>query len=1320
MNQRDTVHVWGAISMRSKQFLGFGILLAVCAAWPSAGIERFVSPTGGHIPPYVSWDAAATNIQDAIDVAADGDVIWVADGVYSSGGKVMEGDLTNRVALDKPLTVQSVNGPMATAIEGGFGSTGTSAIRCAWLTNGAVLSGFTLRGGATRSSPTAGLGSGGGVWCSSTNAIITNCTVTANRAGTYGGGVYRGTCNRCVISSNNAAGPGGGIYQGAANSSLIVFNTTGSSGGGAYGGIFNSCLISSNSTRSSVSGVSYAFLNGCALVGHASIASYYSTQVNCTITYNGSFAIQGGWLTNCIVVSNVLNSTSANFVNSCTTPLPTGPGNISVDPQLLADGYHLANTSPCRGAGLGPATGTDIDGTPWASPPPIGCDEWQAVPTLPPVPPTIGLSRYPYGIDFGVIAAGEEPLVFRWTHDGLPVENDGRHSSVDTPNLVIPWVNISDAGAYQVVVSNRFGMATSGVAQVVIHLVDGNGMGPVPPYLTWATAATNIQDAIDAAAPGDLVLVSDGTYAAGGKVVAGDLTNRIVIDKAIRVQSVNGPGATSILGNGPVPGPAAVRCAWLATNAWLTGFTVRAGATRDSGDQTTLQNGGGIWCASTNAIIANCVISSNAASYSGGGVYQGRLRNCSIRGNSANSPLYGGGTERSVLNNCTITGNAPYGVSNSKSLTNCIIYFNSTGNATYSFPYYCCITPASGAGSISADPQLLADGIHVASTSPCRGAGVQPVTAADCDNQPWASPASIGCDEWSPAPLIIQDPQTKFIPDPAGLSLNVVVGGQPPFDCRWTRDGFSIDDGEVYSSAHTTNLIVSTLMPLVAGDYRAVVSNAFGMATSGVARVTIRCVSAANANPAPPYATWDTAAPTIQEAIDAAHAGEIVLVTNGVYASGGSAQAGDLINRVTVNKPVFVASVNGPAFTIIQGARDPLATNGPLAVRCAWVTNGAALSGFTIQGGATRDSGDSTTQQNGGGVWGVSTNALVANCVISNNAANYGGGGCYGAQLNRCRILGNAARSIGGGVYNARAVNSLVTGNATPVVGGGACDGTLINTTVAGNLGGGVHGVGRIVVVNCIVRNNYARILNAGSEVNWSGSTSISSACTTPYAGPGNMAADPQLLDGVHIAVTSPCRQAGNPAYVTGTDIDGEPWAVTPSVGCDEVWEESLTGPIGVGLLASSWVLTEGHELLFFGSVTGRVSRVAWNYGDGSFLTNASPLNVWHAYTNAGDYTLTFTAYNADNPNGVSTNHVVHVVPLVLPTISVSPFLTPTFAVSFPGQPGVWYYLERSTNLTAGTPWQTVGSTFGWDTNWLQVSDTGATNPAGFYRLRTQ
>src|ERR1039457_851540 len=68
-------------------------------------------------------------------------------------------------------------------------------------------------------------------------------------------------------------------------------------------------------------------------------------------------------------------------------------------------------------------------------------------------------------------------------------------------------------------------------------------------------------------------------------------------------------------------------------------------------------------------------------------------------------------------------------------------------------------------------------------------------------------------------------------------------------------------------------------------------------------------VSLANTSPTPPYTNWMTAAANIQQAVGAAAAGDVIVVTNGLYAGG-----------VSVSKPLTLLSVNGPQFTAIDGA----------------------------------------------------------------------------------------------------------------------------------------------------------------------------------------------------------------------------------------------------------------------------------------------------------------------------------------------------------------------------------------------------------------
>jgi hypothetical protein len=797
--------------------------LSPLSVWAATHYVALDSPEP--TPPYTTWTTAATNIQDAVNVAGAGDEIVVTNGIYAP------------VSVNRPLTLQSVNGPAVTVINGG----GTNT--CVYLANSAVMVGFTLTNGFASDY-------GGGVYCESTNEVLTNCVLTGNSViGTFGydggpygqgGGAYGGTLNNCTLTGNSAPAlwpMGGGAGGGACDSTLNTCTLTGNSsyyGGGAGWSTLNNCTLTSNSahggfaksTDPAVGGGAWSCtLNNCTLTGNSVFGyedsegayaagigggAYDSTLNNCTLTGNSADyggGAYGGTLNNCTLTGNsapalwsevggagggaydsTLNNCIVYFNNGgnydssstlnycCTTPLPTnGVGNLSADPQL-ASAWYLSALSPCIGAGSATyASGTDIDGEPWANPPSIGSEEYHARAVTGPltVSLTATLTNVVIGYPVGLTAFIEGRTDWSMWEFG-----DGS-VKVNEPYTSHPW---TVPGDYRVSLWAYNDSYPAGVSATVtvhveagLHYVAANNSNPVAPYTSWATAARNIQDAVDVGLPGATIFVTNGVYAP------------VIVNTPLTLHSSNGPGVTVINGGGTN------NCVYLATNAVLAGFTLANGFTYASG--------GGVYCASTNAVLTNCVLTGNEAlrmgwggGGSGGGAYGGMLINCTLTGNqvpdgagggaadctlnncalagnsvgggigggasfctlnnctlTGNGAFQGGGAAGSTLNNCTLTGNSAAddgGGAYGSTLNNCIVYFNMApdgagGNYDSSSALnYCCTTPLPGGiGNITNAPLFVnyaGGNLRLQSNSPCINSGYNAyvVGSTDLDGNP--------------------------------------------------------------------------------------------------------------------------------------------------------------------------------------------------------------------------------------------------------------------------------------------------------------------------------------------------------------------------------------------------------------------------------------------------------------------------------------------------------------------------------------------------------------------------------------------------------
>jgi len=265
--------------------------------------------------PYTNWTTAANVLQDAVDLCIAGDLVLVANGTYDKGGRAAKDGLTNRIAISRPITVRSLDGPKFTFICGSpdpYSFFGENSVRCALLENGARLEGFTLTNGVTSL-----LGNGGGAFCFV--GTLSNCIVTKNYAHAVGGGVYGGTIISCILTNNSAGYSGGGV-EGSVVRDCVIINNSAGSGGGVAGSVVRDCVIINNSAESGGGGAAYCDSFDTKFVGNQAWSGggvVSGTHINCTFEGNQAGNIGGGvasdattaMLKNCFF----LNNTAGNY-----------------------------------------------------------------------------------------------------------------------------------------------------------------------------------------------------------------------------------------------------------------------------------------------------------------------------------------------------------------------------------------------------------------------------------------------------------------------------------------------------------------------------------------------------------------------------------------------------------------------------------------------------------------------------------------------------------------------------------------------------------------------------------------------------------------------------------------------------------------------------------------------------------------------------------------------------------------------------------------------------------------------------------------------
>jgi hypothetical protein len=210
-------------------------------------------------------------------------------------------------------------------------------------------------------------------------------------------------------------------------------------------------------------------------------------------------------------------------------------------------------------------------------------------------------------------------------------------------------------------------------------------------------------------------------------------------------------------------------------------------------------------------------------------------------------------------------------------------------------------------------------------------------------------------------------------------------------------------------------------------------------------------VAQSSPNPTPPYTTRETAAHTIQDAVDAATDGDIVLVAPGEYW---------LMNQISISKAIAVRSESGPGQTSLDGQ---------YITRCLLMFHPlAVVDGFTVRSGRAPDGAVLAD-----GV--VMIGGVLSNCVVKRNSSPSQESRLVhcssGGLITDCYIgPNNGFANKGAGVYltDSELRDSTISGMLHAPAYGGADDGA------------GVYAVSSIIL-GCVISNNYARRAGGGA-----------------------------------------------------------------------------------------------------------------------------------------------------------------------------------------------------------------------------------------------
>ena len=761
--------------------------------------------------------------------------------------------------------------------------------------------------------------------------------------------------------------------------------------------------------------------------------------------------------------------------------------------------------------------------------------------------------------------------------------------------------------------------------------------------LSTSTARATIPSAYADAADGDTIRLLPGVYRLSatlsvtkGVSIQGESRLNTTLRAAstgYRLISLN--HADAEVANVTIRDVAAGSVAGFGVLIGANGGTLRDSRVTGCSGGSADNSGAVAFAANSPGAVRRTVIDGNTAktSYGGGVHFQGGtagavIENCLITGNTAS---WGGGLYVNdgslTIVNCTLVGNKAsnnkkdcYYYRGTPSVRNTIIAELYTPSGTATRYSHCATSPtqsanngnvayAAGFRDAAALDYRLADGSPFAAAGEALGAG-DPVTDIEGNAHDLATP-SIGCHAAPGAVDLFAD----FAVSSDGCALGSVMTLTPDVtnasanaSCAW----FIGCDAGVGETRTTATNEPATFVAGEMGTYGARLVVADGQSSYAVARFNAIEIGAATnyvsatGSATYPYDTWAKAANDIPTALAAAVAGATVLVDDGTW---------PVASQLEVIKDIRFTSRNGRDATTLSasGGDRILYVNSP----------GATVSGFTFSG-ANRSTAHNL-QYNAGSAACIDTQGgMIEDCLFENNGnssvfhgtalavasaagtvrrsifrnnatqnATYGCVYLNGGLIESCLLYGNTA-NFGGGIYiengPARAINCTAVGNTATSGNGQDIYNYLQPSVLANCISGDIHNRGGNVATN--------NLLNLSAAVQDDLFFDMGTFNFTPKAGSAAVDAG-RAVDGI-----GPRDVLGN-ARVQGEAID---------IGACEYAVEALA----VGFTCSAEEVFSGAEIAItpvFDAEGG--ATLSW--------TVTPPSGAVRTYATSGDEPLRIT-----------------------------------------------------------------------------------------------